>query len=92
VTKNPDTLATALYVKIDDVLMGSPHLAPYRLAVGIGPKPSDSELVTPAVMQALLGFTPGPGGCGMPARTCGTCSRTCPSSPATTSACALPHR
>ena len=52
-----DTLATALYVTTDDLLKGSPQLAPYRPEVGIGPKLSDAELVTLAVMQALLGFT-----------------------------------
>ena len=54
-----DTLATALYVKTDDLLKGSPQLAPYRPEIGIGPKLSDAELVTLAVMQALLGFTSG---------------------------------
>jgi hypothetical protein len=51
-----DTLATALYVKIDDLLKGAPHLAPWRPAVGIVPKLTDAELVTLAVLQALLGF------------------------------------
>jgi hypothetical protein len=51
-----DTLATALYVKIDDLLKGAPHLAPWRPAVGIAPKLSDAELVTLAVLGALLGF------------------------------------
>jgi Transposase DDE domain len=57
VTTDLDTLATALYVKTDDLLKGSPQLAPYRPEVGIDPKLSDAELVTLAVMQALLGFT-----------------------------------
>ena len=52
-----DTLATALYVKTDDLLKESPHLAPWRPEVGIAPRLSDAELVTLAVMQALLGFT-----------------------------------
>jgi hypothetical protein len=52
-----DTLATALYVKIDELLQHSPQLAPWRPTVGIAPKLSDAELVTLAVMQALLGFT-----------------------------------
>jgi hypothetical protein len=52
-----DTLATALYVKIDDLLKAAPQLAPWRPAVGIPPRLSDAELVTLAVMQALLGFT-----------------------------------
>ncbi len=52
-----DTLTTALYVTIDDLLKTAPHLAPWRPAVGIAPKLSDAELVTLAVLQALLGFT-----------------------------------
>jgi Transposase DDE domain len=52
-----DTLATALYVKIDELLTAAPQLAPWRPTVGIAPKLSDAELVTLAVMQALLGFT-----------------------------------
>jgi hypothetical protein len=51
-----DTLATALYVKIDELLQLDPQLAPWRPAGGIAPKLSDAELVTLAVMQALLGF------------------------------------
>jgi hypothetical protein len=57
VTNNLDTLATALYVKTDDLLKGSPQFAPWRPAVGITPQLSDAELVTLAMMQALLGFT-----------------------------------
>jgi hypothetical protein len=57
VTDNLDTLATALYVKTDDLLKASPHLAPPRPGIGIAPKLTDAELVTLAVMQALLGFT-----------------------------------
>jgi hypothetical protein len=52
-----DTLATALYVKTDDLLKGSPCLARWRPAAGIAPKLTDAELVTLAVLQALLGFT-----------------------------------
>jgi hypothetical protein len=52
-----DTLATALYVRIDELLKAAPQLAPWRPTVGIAPKLSDAELVTLAVMQALLGFT-----------------------------------
>jgi len=51
-----NTLATALYVKIDDLLKASPQLAPWRPKVGIRPRLSDAELVTLAVMQALLGY------------------------------------
>lgn len=52
-----DTLATALFVKTDDLLKDSPQLAPYRPEVGIAPRLSDAELVTLSVMQAMLGFT-----------------------------------
>ena len=52
-----DTLATALYVRVDDALKDHPELAPQRPRVGIAPKLSDAELITLAVMQALLGFT-----------------------------------
>jgi Transposase DDE domain len=52
-----DTLATALYVTIDDLLKQAPQLAPWRPRVGIPPKLTDAELVTLAVIQALLGFT-----------------------------------
>jgi hypothetical protein len=44
-------------VKTDDLLKESPHLAPWRPRVGIAPRLSDAELVTLAVMQALLGYT-----------------------------------
>ena len=56
-TNDLDTLATALYVKTDDLLKAAPDLAPWRPEVGIAPKLTDAELVTLAVMQALLGFT-----------------------------------
>ena len=56
-TNELDTLATALYVKTDDLLKASPYLARWRPVVGITPKLTDAELVTLAVMQALLGFT-----------------------------------
>ena len=56
-TNDLDTLATALYVKTDDLLKEAPDLAPWRPRVGIAPQLSDAELITLAVMQALLGFT-----------------------------------
>ena len=52
-----DTLATALYVKTDDLLKQYPDLAPWRPRIGLQPQLSDAELVTLAVMQALLGYT-----------------------------------
>ncbi len=51
-----DTLATALYVRVDDLLKTSPQRAPWRPAVGIAPELSDAEVVTLAVLQALLGY------------------------------------
>ncbi len=54
---NLDTLATALYVKTDDVLKTYPERLPARPRIGITPKISDAELVTLAVMQSLLGYT-----------------------------------
>jgi hypothetical protein len=52
-----DTLATALYATTDDLLKERPDLAPWRPSVGIAPRLSDAELVTLAMMQAMLGFT-----------------------------------
>jgi hypothetical protein len=45
-----DTLATALYVRIDDTLKTSPELRRWRPVVGIAPKLTDAELLTVAVM------------------------------------------
>jgi hypothetical protein len=44
-------------VRTDDLLKESPQIAPRRPSVGIAPQLSDAELVTLAVLQALLGFT-----------------------------------
>jgi hypothetical protein len=52
-----DTFATRLYVTVDDQLNNHPEWAPHRPLIGIKPKLSDAELVTLAVLQALLGFT-----------------------------------
>jgi Transposase DDE domain len=51
-----DTLATALYVRVDDTLKDHPELGPWRPRVGIAPRLSDAELLTLAVLQVLLGF------------------------------------
>ncbi|AEM83176.1 IS982 family transposase [Streptomyces violaceusniger] len=56
-TNDLNTLATALYARIDDELKASPWLAPARPAVGIAPRLSDAELLTLAVMSAVLGYT-----------------------------------
>ena len=52
-----DTLITALYVTIDDLLKAHPEVCPQRPAVGIVPVTSDSEMITLAVLAALLGYT-----------------------------------
>jgi len=52
-----DTLATALYVTTDDLLAAHPERVPARPKVGIAPRTSDAEMLTLAVMQALLGYT-----------------------------------
>jgi Transposase DDE domain len=57
VTNDIDTLATALYVRTDDLLKQYPDLAPWRPKIGLQPQLTDAELVTLAVMQALLGYT-----------------------------------
>jgi hypothetical protein len=57
VDNNLETLATALYVKIDDMLKDWPDLAPERPPGSIAVTLGDAELLTLAVMSALLGFT-----------------------------------
>ena len=56
---NPDldTLVTSLYVTIDDLLAENRWWTPKRPTVGIAPKLSDAELITLAVIQALLRYT-----------------------------------
>ena len=56
---NPDldTLATTVYVTVDDLLIQHPEWVPERPVVGIAPRLSDAELVTLAVIQSLLRYT-----------------------------------
>ena len=51
------TLASALYVRVADLLKSHPERVPWRPAVGFVAKLSDAEVVTLAVMAALLGYT-----------------------------------
>lgn len=51
-----DTLATALYVTADDLVRSRPELVPWRPTVGMKPQVSDAEMVTLAVLSAVLGF------------------------------------
>jgi hypothetical protein len=55
-----DTLATALYVRVDDLLTTRPERGPWRPEVGIAPKITDAELVTLAVMAAARVHQRGP--------------------------------
>jgi hypothetical protein len=52
-----DTLATALYVRTDDLLKAEPERLPWRPETGIAPSVTDAELLTVAVLQALAGYT-----------------------------------
>lgn len=52
-----DTLATAFYVAADDLLKAHPERVPARPRIGISPRITDAEVITLALMQALLGFT-----------------------------------
>jgi hypothetical protein len=52
-----DTLASALYVRTDDLLKAAPDRVPWRPSIGFTPQITDAELITLAVMQALLRFT-----------------------------------
>lgn len=51
-----DTLATALYVRVDDLLKAHPERVPQRPAGGFVAQISDAELVVLSVLQALLGY------------------------------------
>ena len=51
-----ETLAVALYVKVDDDLKSRPELRRCSPPGAIAPQLSEAELVTMAVMQALLGL------------------------------------
>jgi len=51
-----DTLATALYVTTDDLLRAHPERVPARPKGSFEPATSDAEMLTLAVMQALLGY------------------------------------
>jgi hypothetical protein len=51
-----DTLAVALYVTVDDLLKAHLEQTPARPKVGFTPGITDAEIITLAVMGALLGF------------------------------------
>ena len=82
-----DTLATALYVRIDDELKASPQLNRRRPKVGIVPRITDAELITVSVMQVLLGFHNESRWIRYARKSIVHLFPTCLSSPVTTSAC-----
>lgn len=51
-----DTLATALYVITDDLLRAHPERVPARPKGSFEPRTNDAEMLTLAVMQAVLGY------------------------------------
>ena len=52
-----EALTTALYATVDDLLKDHPEVLPPRPQVGITAVTSDAEIITLAVVQALLGYT-----------------------------------
>ena len=52
-----EALASAMYVTVDDLLKDHPEVLPPRPQVGIAAVTSDAEIITLAVVQALLGYT-----------------------------------
>lgn len=54
---DPDTLATALHARVDDLLKSEPGRVPCRPRVGMAPKITHAEMLTLAAMQALLGHS-----------------------------------
>jgi hypothetical protein len=50
-----DSLAVTLYVTIDDLFVAHPERLPARPESGFQPRTSDSEIVTLAVLQVVLG-------------------------------------
>lgn len=51
-----DTLATALYVRVDDELKARPEINRWQPVVGITAQITDAELITLSVLQPLLGY------------------------------------
>jgi hypothetical protein len=66
VNNDIETLATALYVRIDDMLADWPDLAQARPATGTPLTLSDAELLAMAVMSALPGSPPRSTACSGP--------------------------
>lgn len=56
-TQNLNSLARALYARTERLLKHHPDLAPWRPEIGFQPRLSDADLITLALMQAMLGYT-----------------------------------
>lgn len=52
-----NTLATTPYVTTDDYLNIHPEFVPVRPRPGNQPRSSGCEIIVPAIMETLLGFT-----------------------------------
>ena len=52
-----EALAAAKHITVNDLLMDYPEVLPSRPRVGIVAVTSDAEIITLAVVQALLGHT-----------------------------------
>ena len=83
-----DTVATALYVRADDLLKACPQRAPWRPPVGVAPELSVAEALTLAVLQALLGYVSEARWLRCAASPCGACLAACPARPGAASGCA----
>ena len=88
VDADPDTLATALYVRTDDLLKEFPERAPWRPATGITPALCDPELAHPGEHAALLGLVSESRWLRYARKSLRALFRACPASPGTTSGCA----
>ena len=92
---NPDldTLATALYVRIDDLLAAHPEWAPLRPAVGIAPEAVGRGAGhIGGCCGRCWGSVLRPASSATPQRTWVRGSRMCPGAADTTSACAAAAR
>lgn len=56
-TQDLNSLAQALYAHTNTLLENHPDLAPWRPRIGFHPRLPDTDLITLALMQALLGYT-----------------------------------
>ena len=87
-----DTLATALYVTIDDALVDHPEWVPHRPQIGIAPKLSDAELFDPCCAPSPTGlYVLKRCSSATPTHTSEPCSPTSRTGPATTNGSVTPQ-